>query len=453
MRKISLLVLIFSMLVGSMAQGQTAKTRILFLLDASGSMYARMDNDTRIGIAKRLLTQMVDSLEDVENVEIALRVYGHTTIKTKRNCKDTRLEVPFSSKNHQNVKDKIRSIKPMGTTLIAYSLQEAAYDFPESRTARNIVVLITDGIEECDGDPCAVSEALQKNGVMLKPFIIGIGLDEDFQAQFECVGRYFEANTESDFSEVLNVVISQALNNTTAQVSLLSAYDQPTETNVNMTFYDAKTGRIRYNYIHTLNGRGNPDTLYIDPAYRYDLTVHTIPKVHAKNITLTSGMHNVIALDAGRGSLRLEVEGVTNYDNLQALIRDPKTGVIHHVQKFNTTEKYLNGAYTIEILSLPRIILNDVNVNQNRTTTLKIPQPGKLSYINREQLVGGIYRKVDGKIEWVTNINGNVGQHVLVLQPGQYTIITRDKSENQTIKTNEIDFRINSGEVKQIYFR
>ena len=59
------------------------KTRILFLLDGSGSMYARMDNDFRINVAKRLLTKIVDSLVNAKNVEIALRVYGTPVLHKK----------------------------------------------------------------------------------------------------------------------------------------------------------------------------------------------------------------------------------------------------------------------------------------------------------------------------------------------------------------------------------
>jgi Ca-activated chloride channel family protein len=61
--------------------GQEKKTRILFLMDASGSMYARMDNNTRINVAKKMIANMADSLKDVENVEVALRVYGHSQPK------------------------------------------------------------------------------------------------------------------------------------------------------------------------------------------------------------------------------------------------------------------------------------------------------------------------------------------------------------------------------------
>ena len=158
-------------------------------------MKRRWDNGQKIQIAIRLLREIVDSLKTAENVEVALRVYGHQNNVTSdgRNCKDTKLEVPFSANNHEKIIERLGSIRPKGTTLIAYSLEQAAYDFPDDKNARNVIILITDGIEECDGDPCAVSLALQKRGVVLKPFIIGMGLEPEVIDAFKCVGNYYDA--------------------------------------------------------------------------------------------------------------------------------------------------------------------------------------------------------------------------------------------------------------------
>jgi Ca-activated chloride channel family protein len=131
------------------------------------------------------------------------------------------LEVPFGKGNIYKIKRVLKSITPRGTTPIAGSLLKASSDFPPCADCRNIIILITDGVEACDGDPCVVSKRLQKKGIILKPFVIGIGLEEDFKSSFECVGTYFDAADENTFKNVLGVVISQALDNTTAQINLL----------------------------------------------------------------------------------------------------------------------------------------------------------------------------------------------------------------------------------------
>ena len=444
-----------ALLIAQFAHGQGADkkaetTRILFLLDASNSMYARMENDTRINVAKRLLSRMVDSLADLDQVQIALRVYGHQYHRDRQICTDTKLEVGFNTGNHNEIKEKIKTIRPRGTTLIAYSLQEAAYDFPTSISSRNIIILITDGIEECDGDPCAVSQALQKQGVILKPFIIGIGLENEFKAQFECVGKYFEANTEETFEKVLKVVVSQALNNTTCQVNLLDVKGKATETDVNISFYDASTKQFLQNAVHTLNEHGLPDTIYLDPAHNYDILVHTIPPVRKNNVEILPGKHTAINVSTPMGSLNLSVDGLTGYGKLNALVMKPGTNEIIHVHEFNAIEPYLIGMYNLEILTLPRIRYDSIVIEQSKMTTLKIFQPGKLNIITRSEYVGDIYRIKGGDYEWVCNLDIYGKNTVLVLQPGSYALVARQKRERNIINSKKDLFDINSGKVTNI---
>ena len=443
----------FLLLISVATYAQNPKTRILFVLDGSGSMYAKMGTDNRIAVAKRLLNRLVDSLEYQHDLELALRVYGHQSQKQERNCRDTKLEVPFARYNHKEIKEVITDLKPKGTTLIAHSLQEAAYDFPKSSGTRNIIILITDGIEECDGDPCAVSTALQKQGVILRPFVIGLGLDADYRSQFECVGRFFEAQTEKDFEEVLNVVISQAINNTTAQVNLINDFGRPTETNVNMTFTDAQSDKVIYNYVHTLDYRNNPDTLFLDPSYTYNLKVHTTPPVFKENITLVAGEHNTIAVGAARGTLSLKINGVTNYKNLQAIVLDKKNNEIINIQYFNNQQMYLTGKYDIMLLTLPRILEEDVQMVQNKTTTLQVQQPGKLNIVTRNKYEIGLYRMYKGETELVKILKLKGNQTVTVLQPGSYHLVYREAAVKETLNTKTEYFSIKSGEVTHINLR
>lgn len=427
------------------------KTRILFLLDASGSMYATMDKDNRINVAKRILTKLMDSLERAQNVEVALRVYGHNSPPAKHDCKDTKLEVPFSANNHGTIKKEVAKIVPKGTTLIAYSLQQAAYDFPKEPNVRNVIVLITDGIEECQGDPCAVSEALQESGVILRPFIVGIGGTDDFRKAFECVGRYYDANTEADFDNVLNVVISQALNNTTVQVNLLDAYSKPTESNVNMSFYDMHSGAMVYNYIHTLNEKGNPDTLPLDPIYKYKMVVHTLPPVEKSNIEITPGKHTTIGIDAPQGSLLLKVQGATNYTKLQYIVRQQNQSKTLHVQDANITEKYLVGKYDLEILSVPRIIQHDVEIKQSYTTTIEIAQPGRLIVTAVTQpYYADIYQMVKNEMVWVYKLPVDSRNQNILIQPGKYKVVYRPKGAYRSNQTFEREFNVTSGAATNI---
>ena len=419
--------------------------RILFILDCSQSMMSNWETGRKMDIAKKILTQMVDSLDRIENVEMALRLYGHQFPVPPQNCNDTKLEVPFEKNNARKIKQKLLYIIPKGTTPIAHSLELSANDFPKCENCKNVIILITDGIEACDGDPCAVSRDLQKKGIVLKPFVIGIGIDPEFKKTFQCVGRYYDASNEEKFKEVLNVVISQALNSTTAQVNLMDVYGNPTETNVNMTFYDDFSGKMRYNYVHTINNRGNPDTLLLDPLSDYNLVVQSIPPVELDSIHITPGIHNIIAVDAPQGYLFLKKPNTNFYNDLKFIVRKAGEMKTLNVQQINLKGKYLIGKYDIEVLSLPRININDVEVKQSYTTKMQIPEPGIVTISLESPGFASIYIEKENRLNWVCNLKENVVQESVRLQPGRYRFVYRARNAKQALYTINKKFKITSG--------
>ncbi len=424
-------------------------TRILFLFDASQSMYGRWQSDMKINIAQKLLSNLLDSLKEVEKLELALRVYGNQKSISPQDCDDTQLLVPFGNDNIEKIKHKLKTLVPKGTTPIARSLEAAGQDFPPCDNCRNIIVLITDGIEECDGDPCAVSQYLQKSGIVLKPFIIGIG--RNFEEEFDCVGTYFDATSENEFRLALKVVISQALNSTTAQVNLLDVLGKPTETNVNMTFYDNFSGLIKYNFIHTLNHRGLPDTLVIDPLLKYDVVVHTIPPVGTDSVEIIPGKHTIIPVDAPQGKLKLNVGNERKtIKELQCIVRKDGEMKTLHVQEVGETERYIVGKYDLEVLCLPRLIIEDVEILQSHTNTVVIPMPGIAVIVKSVSGYGSLFLENDNKLEWLHNLNDDPQQESLILLPGRYRVVFRSKYANKSIYTVEQSFEINSGKTTRI---
>jgi Ca-activated chloride channel homolog len=419
-------------------------TRILFLFDASQSMYGRWQTGMKIDVAKSLLSELLDSLKTNDNAELALRVYGHLKKFPPQDCDDTRLEVPFGKKNHSLIKKVLSEVNPKGTTPIARALEECAKDFPDS-PGRNIIILITDGLEECGGDPCAVSAALQKKGVFLRPFVIGMGVDETMIANFECIGNYYDATNETVFRNVLNIVISQVLNTTSAQVNLLDSYSRPNETNVVITFYDNHTGAIKRNTMHTLNSRGNPDTLSLDPLITYDVVAHTIPSVRRNNVKLTPGIHTIIPLDAPQGFLNLKFDQLSDYRTLPCIVRKANDMITLNIQEFNNTEKYITGKYDLEVLSIPRIHIKDVDIAQSHTTTVQIPKPGIVTLISNTSGYGSIFVEENNVLSEVYHLNENLTKESVVIQPGNYRVVYRPKASKESSYTVEKSFKIVSG--------
>jgi len=434
---------------------QPPETRILFIFDASQSMAGTWHKETKMAIARRVLIHIIDSLEQVPNVKMALRLYGHQSPVPPQNCSDTRLEVPFGKGNAPLIRQKLRFLVPKGTTPIANSLEKGGGDFPpDIENCRNIIILITDGVEACDGDACAVSQDLQRKGIVLKPFVIGIGIDENFEQTFSCIGNFYNATYEEKLVEVMNVVISQAFDATTAQITLLDQGGHPTETNVNCTFYDKVSGKIYYNYIHTLNHRGLPDTITLDHIPVYSMRVNTLPPVIVDNIKLLPGKHTIIAADAPQGTLVLKTTDPVQYRGIEFIVRKAGDMTTLNMQKMYADERYLVGKYDIEIPVLPRIYLNNVDIKQSHTTTIDVARPGLVTLLRSAVGFGSIYeRKSNTREEWVCNLDNTVKNETLQLQPGKYRVVYRAINAKLTLYTVNKTFEVRSGstEVIQLY--
>jgi len=455
-KSLALLIVLFVISVcgfsqsGAKVKENEKKTRLLFVFDASQSMFGRWDHQQKIFAARNILSNWIDSLATIDNLELAFRVFGDQYPVPPQICEDSRLLVPFSKDNYKKIKKALREIVPNGTTPITYALEQAASDFPEDDNSRNIIVLITDGIEECEGDPCEISLKLQRKGIIIKPFVIGIG--KDFKNAFDCVGTFIQAKKEKEFVTALGVVITQAMNNSTAQINLLDANNKPTTTNVTVSIYDADTKLLKYNFLHTLNGFGVPDTIYLDPRNTYKVVAHTIPQVVLDSVVVTEGLHNTIALSAPIGELSLDIISKDpSAHGLQAILRKEGDSKTLNIQQFQQTVKYLTGYYQVEVLSIPRLTIDSVLISQSHVTKVEIPGPGILVVKKPGLGYGSIFKVTENGLEWVYRFRDNIN-HIesLYLLPGDYRITFRDKFSTSSNKSMERAFSIKTGQTVTI---
>ncbi len=443
----------FSMYAQKPQQLMPEKTRVLFVLDGSGSMNAEWDGSLRIQIAKEKLTDLIDSMKINGNVEFALRVYGHQYHYKFRNCTDSKLEVPFQKHNHSILARKLLAIKPQGTTPIAYSLEQATKDFPNSGNYRNVIILITDGLESCDGDPCAIALGLQKKGIFLKPFIVGLGVGLEFKKAFECIGTPYDTKNGDDFRNILGDVIHQSIGRTTVTVDLLDEKNKPTETNLNMTFRNAMTNQTIYDLVHYQNKQGLPDTLAIDALINYDLKISTIPPVYTSGITLIGGRHNTIKVKTPTGKLELKMRASVEYANhLYAIIRKHKTTQTLHNQEVGTEERYLIGKYDLEISTIPRTYFTGIDIINGQKKVLEVPEPGILNVRDFYEGFAHFYQLKDDKETLVHQLdwNGRTANKLFAFQPGNYKLVYRAKNAKGSDYTVIKNFTIRSGATAEV---
>ena len=431
-------------------------TRILIILDASGSMNAKWEDKTMFDIARNLLVNVIDSIEKLNpDVEFGLRVFGHQSPREENNCQDTRLELPFGPKSAPRIKKRLSEIKAQGHTPIAYSMLQCIGDFPNDGFAKNALILITDGLENCGGDPCSVSQQLIKNGITLKPFIIGMGLTSEVEkSAFDCVGNYYDATTEQGFQQALDIVVSQATHNTTTQINLIKQDGTPTETNLEMTFYDGARGVIRYNIVHNMMADGTPDTLRLSPMGTYDLVVHSIPKLEKKGIELVPGRHNIIGIDVHQGTLYTGIEKGYHNKTITCVVQQSGTNKTLYVQDMNASQKYLVGEYDLIFTSVPKKVFENVKLRQNQTTEITIPNPGTLYISSQKEGIGSIYEMVEGEYRRIYDFKSiSVHKKSLEMLPGKYLFVFRPRVSYDEEDTMTEEFEIKSNQVTNIRFQ
>ena len=424
-------------------------TRVLFLLDGSGSMMAMWEGETRWASAKRLLAQMCDSLSPMPNVQVGLRVYGHRSNKEINDCEDTKLEVPFAAKNGPRVREVLKDLRCRGNTPIAYSLLQSAGDFPPlapNVQVRNIIILLTDGIESCKGDPCAVALALQAKHIAFKPFIIGMGMDVKLKDAFECIGTYYNAARVPELKAALQQVVAQALGNTTAQISLMdgASPSKPSETNVPITMLDQQTGQEVYAFVHTLNAMGRPDTLLLDPSLVYKVVIHTIPSITLSNIRLLPGKHTVISTPAAQGDMSLSTAARPSRP-IKAVIRQAGKGETLEAIELGAPLRLLTGKYDVELLTLPRIKFDGVEVKHGTVATRQIQTPGQVTFQLPARGVASLFT-TGSKVEKIYTLPIGVQGETVQMQPGTYRLIYRSAGSTATVTSQEKTFKVSAGQ-------
>lgn len=155
------------------------------ILDVSGSMAATIGGKRKIDLAKQAVIQFLNQLPDQANV--AIRVYGHegksVMADKARSCSSSELVYPLKPFDREQMEQVIASFEPSGWSPIAASLRAAKKDLePYPKTENlNVLYLVSDGFETCDGDPVETVRELRQTE--MKPMVNIIGFDVDNEGQ------------------------------------------------------------------------------------------------------------------------------------------------------------------------------------------------------------------------------------------------------------------------------
>jgi len=201
-------ILVFSIILAvtgfSAAQAGTFP-EVMFILDASGSMWGKAGDKTKIEVAKEVMASAVTALP--KEVRVGLTAYGH---RKKGDCKDVEILISAGSNDRQGLLKKVTSLSPKGKTPIAASIRMVAEKL-KTKENETTIVLVSDGIETCHDDPCGVVKALKQSGIKFIIHVVGFGVDAKATEQLKCIaaagdGRYFGADNAAALASAFDAV-------------------------------------------------------------------------------------------------------------------------------------------------------------------------------------------------------------------------------------------------------
>lgn len=191
-----------AILLLSMTTFGFAANKVIIILDASGSMWAQIDGKPKLEIARESLRTVLQSVPGDD--EIGFMAYGH---REKGSCDDIQLIVPPQAGSGSAISAAADSLKFLGKTPLTAAVKQAAeaLKYTEDKAT---VVLITDGLETCGGDPCALGKELEASGVDFTADVVGFGLTADEGRQIACLadntgGKYIQASDEKALQAAL----------------------------------------------------------------------------------------------------------------------------------------------------------------------------------------------------------------------------------------------------------
>ncbi len=225
--------------------------RVILVLDASGSMRAKIDGKTKMDIAKQVVGSIIKTWKPED--ELGLIAYGH---REKGSCSDIEVLREPGTLDANDYMKAVKGLNPKGKTPMTAAVKMAAesLQFTEKKAT---VILVSDGIETCDLDPCVVADELEKLGVNLTVHTVGFGLDDKGAvAQLKCLaentgGTFSTANNADELQKALKKTVAAKPekkvevieNNVVGHVTMAEGVELPEKYNApTWAFYESNNG-------------------------------------------------------------------------------------------------------------------------------------------------------------------------------------------------------------------
>ncbi|MEL6313181.1 MAG: vWA domain-containing protein [Pseudomonadota bacterium] len=189
-----------------MAGPGSAQENVMIVFDGSNSMWGQIEGVSKIEIARDTIGALLEGW--TEDRQVGLMAYGH---RKRGDCGDIETLVEPQSGAIADIVERVKAISPRGKTPLTDAVEAAATALSYEDTPAT-VVLISDGLESCDRDPCALAKALEQGGVGFTAHVVGFGIGSDQDVgSLSCLaeetgGVFIEASNATELQTALSNV-------------------------------------------------------------------------------------------------------------------------------------------------------------------------------------------------------------------------------------------------------
>ena len=468
--------LLFFTLLTNLYMAHAEQPLIYFILDGSGSMWGRVEGESKIAVAKDTLTRLIQETPD--GVNVGLCVYG---LRRQGDCKDIEEIIPPGALERKKAFEGIEKIIPKGKTPLADSIAYAAERI-KNKGFNTTLVLISDGLETCGKDPCAVTRALREGGLKFVMHVVGFGVGKEERDQLSCIakeggGQLFQAGNATELFSALRQVKDSAVSQTPlSQPPTVLPKEEPTTAATSVRVKAKGPGKIKLvlpswakkpNYWRLLDpetgeekGRFTSLDEQMVPAGAYQIAWR-----ETEHGSTEAQLGEVVSVDSGKTSeavlktaIRVVPAAWVDKKYYYWALRNINSG--DEVVRFKGEgfESHLvpAGIYRIFFRQSEHghseSVLGDVKISDNATTEFSLNTgarfipPEKLAPPYRIQFVS--LDEKDDKGPLGVTISDSFGP--VLLKPGRYKVIYHQTQHGSSPMTILEDLTVNSGTLVEI---
>ena len=422
-------------------------SKIIFVLDASGSMWGKVNGEAKIVSAKTVLKKAINDLPD--DSEVGLIAYGH---RTKGDCEDIETLSPLKPVDKTGLSEKIDGLDAKGKTPITDSLRKAIAEVKVLNSEETIkIVLVSDGLETCNGDPCKLVREAKEAGVKLSVHVIGFDTGKLNVSQLECIaqaggGLYLTAEDADGLGSALDQAVGAEVSEYNNFISVKALADGKLA-DVVVKIVDTQTRKDVGGGRSYTDGSTNPRIVPL-PVGTYDVIVRSInidgsPTITFERVEVKEGETAEKVADFSAGILKVKV-------TMNGKLKDSTVDAISEVTNKSVSGgrtyeskpfemrllpgKYYLKIHPIAVLGIKEFIIRDVTVNTgNKETfveydfeaaTLKIGTKRGSELIDSVTYITDVQTgKVIGGTRTYTGAHSNPAKYII--KPGTYSIKVR----------------------------